>query len=219
MIALVGCSDDGNNNNDAGTDGPPAITLDCPTYCGKITANCTGANAQYGGSDAADATAHCMTTCAKFPVGAVTDTGGQATLGCRINHADNAVKAGMTPEVHCPHAGPAGDKIDAAGTCGSPCANFCQLEIAVCGLAGAMPTGQYASMAACMTACANFDKTHPYTVNTATFPAATPRGDSLACRMYHTTNAAVSAALAVTHCPHTQMTTTGMNPCAGTPVP
>ncbi len=211
MIALVGCGDSG------GSADAPAALPDCATYCTTITTNCTGANAQYGGSSAADATAHCMATCDKFPVGTLADMGGQNTLGCRLYHAKNAMTTSM-PAVHCPHAGPGGDKVDAAGVCGSPCVSFCTLEIAACGLSGAGTTGQYASMQACTDACANFDKTHAFTVDTTTFPSATPRGDSLACRLYHTTNALITGNAAM-HCPHTKALTESGNPCFGAATP
>jgi len=213
MIALVGCGgDDGNNNIDAAIDGRPQLTLDCATYCSTISANCTAANTQY-----ADAN-HCMATCNKFTVGTSADMGGQNTLGCRLYHAQNAMLSG-DPATHCPHAGPAGAAISAANpaVCGDACTSFCSLEIAICGSLDAPISGvpaQYQNVAACMTACGNFNKSKPLVAGTTNSP-----GDSLACRIYHLTNAAISTANATTHCPHTQMTTTAPNPCAGTPMP
>jgi hypothetical protein len=210
-LVLLGCGSDNKTTADA------AVTLDCTTYCTKIAANCTGANAQFGGSSADDATAHCTATCAKFDVGTAADTSG-ATLGCHLYHAGAAAGGAANATTHCPHAGPAGAAVNAAaGVCGDPCTNFCATNLAVCGVMGTAATGQYASMGACMTACAGFDKTHLYTVDTTAFPAATPKGDSLACRLYHLTNAATSAANATIHCPHTQGPPTG--PCAGAATP
>lgn len=215
-LALVGfgCGGNGNKAVDAAppidvappidtasqVDAPP-LTLDCNSYCTTIAANCTGLNAQYGGANAVDATAHCMATCAKFTPGALSDMSGN-TLGCRIYHANNAKVTGMLG-IHCPHAGPAGAAVNAAtGTCGDPCLNFCTLEIAACGVVGAAPFGQYTDMNACMTACSGFDKAHSYTINGGVSPTVNPIGDSLACRLYHTTNALITGA-AATHCPHT----------------
>lgn len=214
LVGFVGCGDDGKTTTpiDAPVvtppiDAAPVVALDCPTYCGEILANCTGATAQYPDM------AHCTAACAAFPVGTskVTDTSGN-TLGCRIYHAGAPAKA--TPATHCPHAGPAGDVTTAAGagTCGDPCTSFCNLEVKACGTTAAPITGitpVYADTAACMTACNGFDKTHLY--------GTTSAGDSLACRLYHATNAAISATNATTHCPHTQATPTG--PCAGAPTP
>jgi hypothetical protein len=222
-LLLIGC---GSSNNTT-VDAPPPIdaapdaatlALDCPTYCANIKANCTGLNTQYFDDT------HCMATCAKFPLGASTDTSGN-TLGCRIYHANNAKVTSM-PDVHCPHAGPGGAAISNAATppavCGDACTNFCTLEIAACGLSGAAATGQYASMTACMTACGGmntgFDKTHLYNYDPSKTPVAAPTGDSLACRLYHVTNAIQGTTQATTHCPHTgpDPLPTG-NPCNGTP--
>jgi hypothetical protein len=200
------------SDRDGGVDAPPIDAaplpaLDCPTYCTTILANCTLTNAQYPDM------AHCTAACASFPVGTskVTDTTGN-TLGCRIYHAGAPSKA--TPSTHCVHAGPGGDRTTAvgAGTCGDACTSFCNLEIKTCGTTAAPITGitpVYADAAACMTACAGFDKTHLYGVTSA--------GDSLACRLNHATNAAISATSATTHCPHLQSTPTG--PCAGAATP
>jgi len=198
ILALVGCSDDNKTTVDAAA----AVALDCATYCTEILANCTGDNVQYADS------AHCMAACGSFAPGALTDTGGQNTLGCRIYHA--GTPSATTPATHCPHAGPGGDKTNVvapAGTCGDACTSFCTLEIKACGVTGdAGGNGQYASQAACLTSCAGFpNKDKLYS------PAS--HGDSLACRLYHATNAAISGN-AVTHCPHTGPSPAGAtNPC------
>lgn len=189
--ALVGCSDD----DPPAVDGAVAtLTQDCPTYCSNIATVCSGANAQI-------TEPNCLGTCAKFPLGAATDTAGVNSLGCRLYHIQNiSVRAGDAA-THCPHAGPGGAKVDAAsGTCGDACTSFCEIETKSCGTTAAPLTGiqaNYASVAACVTACATFDKSVPYTAGS------TPAGNTLACRLYHATNAAVSATAAMTHCKHT----------------
>jgi hypothetical protein len=213
-LALLGaCSDDNKKTPDAGAgSGSDAAgsasdamttTLDCTMYCNTITAACTAGNAQFGGTSAADATAHCMGTCASFDTS--TAQAG-ATLGCHIYHAMAAMAS--QPDFHCPHAGPAGDKIGMAGFCGDPCTNFCTLVQKTCGVKGTDANGQYTDMTDCMNACNGFEKTVQYTVNTTTFPSANPTGDNLACRLYHATNAAVSATAANGHCPHTAVVST-----------
>lgn len=187
---------------DAATNPPSdaATALDCTNYCTTIGTACTGTNAQFGGSSAADAAAHCMGTCASFPSSA-TQTGD--TLGCHLYHAMNAAMPNGAA-VHCPHAGPAGDVIGtgstAGGVCGDACTNFCTLVQFTCTGANAA----YASVADCLTACATFSTTARYTIDTTNFPSTNPTGNTLACRLYHATNAAVSAAAAPTHCPHTK---------------
>jgi hypothetical protein len=209
MIALVGvgCGDDGNKVVDAPAaqiDAPPTrpvLPLTSQAYCDTIQATCTGTNAQY-----ADAP-RCLAAADAFAKGAAsTETTGN-TLGCRIYHAQNAMIGGDAAAyaTHCPHAGPAGAKIDAAtGQCGSPCESFCAMDTKICGTDAAPVTGvtnRYTDLAACMTACAAFDKTVP-------FSAAAPNGNTFACRVAHLTNAALYTAQAApatvnTHCGHT----------------
>jgi hypothetical protein len=217
MFALAGCGGDGNPAIDAAV-APDAPALDCATYCSEIQANCTGGNAQYPDM------AHCMATCASFSVGTsqVTDMSGN-TLGCRIHYA--GAPSMMEAATHCFHAGPAGDLITATAPAfcsgGDVCASFCTLEIKACGSLDAPlpgnprdntnnPIYQYRNMASCMTSCAAFDKTHEYSTMAA--------GDSLACRLYHATIAAIAVTPnGTTECPYTGPTPRG--PCAGTATP
>jgi hypothetical protein len=198
LLVLVGCGSDDKPATDAAVS-----SLTCDNYCAEIQANCTGANAQYPD------VAHCMGTCAAFAPGTAADQSGN-TLGCRIYHA--GAPSMMTPGTHCVHAGPGGDLTSAtgAGTCGDPCTSFCTIEIKACGSKDAPLTGitaQYQNMAACMTACSGFDKTKAYSTSAS--------GDSLACRLYHVTNASVSSMTAMTHCAHTGPSPLPAgNPCA-----
>ncbi|MEO7729374.1 MAG: hypothetical protein ABIY55_00240 [Kofleriaceae bacterium] len=178
--------------------------LDCTSYCTDIQTNCTGANAQYPDMG------HCTASCALFPVGNRGDTTGN-TLACRLYHA--GVPAMGAPNTHCVHAGPGGDRTNVAapGTCGDACESFCILEVGACGTLDAPIPGitpQYQNRTACLSACAGFDRTHLYSIGAS--------GNSLACRLYHVTNAAVSG-LAETHCSHTNQVPTG--PCSGVASP
>jgi hypothetical protein len=207
MFALVACSsDDKKPATDAAppiSDSPVAATPTCTAYCADIQAHCTAANAQYPTAD------QCMATCTTFTVGTGADTSGN-TLGCRAYHA--GAPAMTAPDTHCPHAGPGGDLVTAAapGTCGDACTSFCNLEIKVCGSLDAPLTGitaRYQNAAACMTACGNFAKTTPYST-------ASSAGNTLACRLFHATNAALYSAMGNTatasnHCGHTAETATG----------
>jgi hypothetical protein len=225
LLALVAaCGGDDKKTVDAA---PPAdVAIDTATvapsataYCTDIIAHCTGANAQYPTTTAMD---QCLGTAASFPVGKTGETSGN-TLGCRAYHA--GAPAMTDPATHCIHAGPGGDQVtSAAGTCGDACTSFCNLEIKTCGSLDAPLTGitaQYQNQAACMTACGTFNKTAKYVLNST---QAAPSGNSLACRLYHATNAAYytkigDVAKANTHCGHTgDVQTTGL-PCNGTPAP
>jgi hypothetical protein len=175
--------------------------LDCTNYCTTIASACTGGNAQFGGSNAADATAHCMGSCLTFPSSA-TQSGD--TLGCHLHHAMNAAMPNAAA-TDCVQAGPGGDVIGAGstagGVCGDACTNFCTLVQGICTGANAV----YASVTDCLSACSGFVTTARYTIDATTFPSANPTGNTLACRLYHATNAAVSPSAAATHCQHTKV--------------
>ncbi len=164
---------------DAATDAPATdapATPTCMAYCAAIQGACTGDNQQYGSMEA------CLGACSSFAVGTAGATSGN-TLACRTYHAGAAATG---PATHCTHAGPGGD-----GPCGTNCEGFCTIAQGVC--TGA--NQQFASMAVCMTACAGFATGTRY--NTAQ-----TSGNTFACRLYHLSVAASSAASATTHCPH-----------------
>jgi hypothetical protein len=142
----------------------------CDAYCKSITDNCTGEHSQYGAPE------FCQGSCAAFPLGEASDMSGN-TLGCRTYHAGAAA---MDPAVHCGHAGPGG-----GSACGENCEGFCSIAQTAC-------PEVWADAGACMAACANFDPAEPY-------DATDVKGNSLACRLYHATAAAVDP---VTHCAH-----------------
>jgi hypothetical protein len=203
-LALAACGDSSNKTVDAAPadmaiDARPVLPLTPQAYCDTIGTACTGANAQYASSMA------CLAAAAAFTPGAAsTETSGD-TLGCRIYHAQNAMISN-DPTTHCPHAGPIGAKVDAAtGVCSaSPCAAFCALDNKLCGTDAAPVTGvtnRYTTNAACLTACANFDKTVQFNSSTTT-------GPTFACRVFHLENVAIYTAMAMpnlvnAHCGHT----------------
>jgi len=224
LLALVACGGDDKKTTDGGSapkadaslDAAAAVVPDVTKYCTDIIAHCTGENAQYPTATAMD---QCLGTAATWPVGHTGDATGN-TLGCREYHA--GALAVSDPATHCIHAGPGGDQMKNAGTCGDPCTSFCTLQIGTCGSIDTPVTGitpQYQNIAACMTACANFDKDHLYVLNKT---PATPSGNSLACRLYHATNAALyrkrnDLPTASAHCGHAAATPTGPCSAAATP--
>ena len=216
-LALVGfgCGDSGNKQTDAPMqmiDAPavtPPLTLDCTTYCTHLNTDCPAA-----GATGQIAMANCMGTCAAFKPGTQADTSGN-TLGCRNYHLQNIEVRNMSAATHCPHTGVlGGPAAGATAVCAdaapanTPCANFCALQTKICGTDANQVTGvtnRYADSAACLTACAAFTTTPEAT------PSATT-GNTLACRVYHVTNAAAqtTAAGVNTHCGHT-LTSTATN--------
>jgi hypothetical protein len=187
-------TDSGTPDVDSGTPGTDAGRTDptCAAYCTAITASCTGANRQYGTSDGAQMDA-CMTACGAFGwmTGTAGDTSGN-TLGCRLYHATAAAGSDANHMTHCPHAGPLG-----GGVCGtSDCVDFCAADAQVC-------SGTYATMDACVAACATWSDASSVQSPTTT------SGNTLSCRTYHLTAAAASGG-AATHCPHTGLTGGGV---------
>jgi len=187
LTALAACGDDGGSTPvdaptaiDAANLDAPASAPTCAAYCTAIAANCTAANLMY--ASAGD----CMASCGRLAVGTAADTSGN-TLGCRLYHANNAAGGAGNANTHCRHAGPGGD-----GVCGANCEGFCTIVQGSCATQQPPP---YASMSACMTACAGYATTPPY--------VAAATGNNLACRLYHATAA---SALPATHCAHTAMT-------------
>jgi hypothetical protein len=150
----------------------------CDSYCTKIMANCTGANAQFVNNGA------CLGTCSAWAAGTAGATTGNS-LACRDYHAGAAT--GANAALHCPHAGPAG-----GGTafCGTPCEGFCAVATAKCAT-------QWASASTCATECAAF------ATDGGSFNTATTTGNNYECRMYHLSVAATDTTQAGTHCPHT----------------
>lgn len=172
-LLLAACSDSGGSTNDAATDAQTTGTptggaedtsgnFDCATYCERITANCTGGNAQYSNQQL------CEATCGRLDPGSASDKTGN-TLGCRLYHAGAAEG---DPDTHCTHAGPGGN-----GMCGSNCEGFCGIATRAC-------PDVWPELAACETTCATFSNAEPY-------DAGDISGDTLACRLYHLTVATV----------------------------
>ena len=79
----------------------------CDAFCDQVTANCTGANAQFANRGA------CMTWCSSQTSGNWNDTKGN-TIACRAYHASFPAKADA--KTHCPHAGPSGGGVCASAT-------------------------------------------------------------------------------------------------------
>jgi hypothetical protein len=153
--------------------------LTCDTYCDTIGTACTGPQLQYASRAA------CMALCPTFPVGTLADTSGN-TLGCRLNVATTIAGDG---EASCTAAGPGGAGPGSMANCGTDCESFCASAVQVC-------PKDFTSEAACRLLCAPIPECPPYTV----VPGAPlPDANTIQCRLYHLTSAALDPA---THCPH-----------------
>lgn len=179
-LALAGCGSPSTGGDmSVGDMAMSSSAPNCTDYCTKIAANCTagsgdsGSNAQYPDS------ATCLKTCSMSSMwasGMTGDTSGD-TLGCRIYHAGAAAS---NPVLHCPHAGPTG-----GNTCGTWCANYCDLMAKNC-----TGTNAVYDTTTCMTKCMTIPTTGH--VNDQS-------GDSIQCRIWHLGKAFDDA---VKHCPH-----------------
>lgn len=99
---------------------------DCDHYCDLVQATCTDEFQVYESRE------QCEQVCLNTPPGAVTDAGGQDTLGCRTYHAYNAMALSLLP--HCSHSGPAGNGVCSvtADTPAANCTPYCRLAHAGC---------------------------------------------------------------------------------------
>ena len=177
--AAVHCAHGSDSGGEVCIDPPTEPT--CADYCAKISAVCTGDNAQYESESA------CLDYCATFgklPVGELSDTAGN-TIGCRIYHADVASADAESAQLHCPHAGPSGGDV-----CGAWCEVYCQLSSANC----APPSALFPGDAECLEACAAYSDGGDIGAT---------GGDSVQCRIYHLGVAGNPAAGGPeTHCAH-----------------
>lgn len=91
----------------------------CVDYCRLVMVSCPSEFAVY------DDEAQCVKACAAMDPGDAVDDTGSNTVGCRRNHAYNALIGGQ--DLHCPHAGPGGN-----GVCGTNCDSYCTLLAEAC---------------------------------------------------------------------------------------
>ncbi|HOU94944.1 MAG TPA: hypothetical protein PLU22_28030, partial [Polyangiaceae bacterium] len=160
----------GGDEGVAGESGAAAgatVTL-CDAYCGRVQVACAGDTAVYTGE------ATCLGVCGALPPGAPGDEIGNS-VECRLRQAEHAIDT-AEPAIHCPGAGPGGD-----GTCGQNCESYCVLLQRLC---PARFDAAYDGLAACATACTEIPDASGFTT-------AISQGDSLQCRLWHVSAAAV----------------------------
>jgi len=159
----------------------------CDAYCSIGLSKCTVASGwPLMESNAFNDQTSCHSICsAAYNIGNIdTDTTGN-TLGCRFYHAQAAISIG--DYIHCSHATASGNGVCTSNSA-SFCNNYCQLNTQICN----GTHSQYASESACLSYCQNdLDSFQGVWNDTA--------GDSIGCRIYHSTAGVLDAA---THCPH-----------------
>jgi len=166
-----------------GTGGTIGHDLNCTNYCAAILSGCvTGDVIQY------KSLLSCTKSCPAFVLGTLQDTSSN-TLGCRFSHALAALES---PAQNCAAAGPSG-----GGVCGTNCDAYCTLMLSIC-------PSVYENQADCNTSCVAMVGVSDTVYNTSL------AGDTLQCRIYHSTFAAEGNPNL--HCMHASPTP--LLPCA-----
>lgn len=145
----------------------------CEKYCTSVTANCTGANEQYGSME------ECTMFCRALPLNesgrGSGDVSSASSVACRQYWADSPAKT--NPDAYCLAAGPFG-----GNACGDRCTAFCDIVLAACSPdAGNAP---FADQPSCATACAGFTYRDAGTDGGGEGPNGPDAGDSLNCRLF-----------------------------------
>jgi hypothetical protein len=157
----------------------PAIASgkQCSDYCTLVMDVCTGKDAVYKTRE------QCLGFCSKLDPGDGQEVESPNTVDCRIREADIAK---LEPGDHCKAAGPGGN-----GVCGTDCDAYCTVYPLVC------PDDYlYKSKADCVQACSGLLDQDRYNI------VSDHEGDSIECRLVHTSSASVSPKDAMDHCPH-----------------
>jgi len=173
---------------DAGASGASAEmppSPECLAYCDQAKAVC--GDLLYRSDDA------CLATCALLPLqGADKDS-----VACRGRQLDNAVQTNEDLALYCANAGPGGNDA-----CGSNCENYCRLFARAC----SKEFEKYATVASdgddgtavCISKCLGLVDTHLYDAR----DTGNYLGDTLQCRIVHTTSATVDP---MAHCSHAEL--------------
>jgi hypothetical protein len=163
---------DSSGTDDASTGEP--VDLSCENYCSIYLSSCADFSEYANEAD-------CLSNCMQWPVGTEADIEGDS-LGCRLYHV--TVASQTEPDMHCPHAGPAGAGIciaELAPDCDTYCADF----MANC--TGDLYT--YEDNDDCLEQCGTW---YPGT-------AKDTAGHTVGCHTYH---AGAAMAGPEEHCPH-----------------
>lgn len=153
-----------------------ANSKQCKDYCTTVMANCSGANGVYTTEQV------CLGVCAALDPGDPNEPVGN-TVACRARQA-RLVKE---PETDCLGAGPGGN-----GVCGTDCEAYCQIYPQICAA-----DYEYKTTDDCLKACSGLiEQPNRYNLTT------DHSGDTIECRLVHTSAASSDATEAATHCPH-----------------
>jgi len=190
-------------SGDAGAAGDTSTTPpspQCQTYCSLAAEVCGGNNAIYADEST------CFGVCALLPPGEEIEPTGN-TVACRVNQLQVAQQ--VTPgepatlPSYCAAAGPGGND-----KCGSNCESYCLLYAGACQADQPQLGNTQYNQKTCVEKCQGL-------TNLDTFDwMSTYTGDTLQCRLTHTSAATVDPK---THCVHAQLQAQGqanpIGPC------
>jgi hypothetical protein len=159
--------------------GKVVYSQQCHDYCDLVMDACTGKNTVYTTKDI------CLGVCSHLDPGDDEDTTVN-TVACRQFYADEATRE---PIDNCRFAGPGG-----GGKCGTDCQAYCQLFPDVC-----PDDYKYKSTADCLKFCGALPDQKDFDVARDHGLTAEHGGDTIECRLVHTSSATLKPA---EHCPH-----------------
>lgn len=190
-----GVRSDDDAGDDSNDDDTPSneVSQACADYCEAAMANCQDEFQVYTSQ------AICESLCSNLPLGDRDEPAGN-TIACR---AEQARLAGTTgePEVHCPNAGPGGNKRGSNVGCGTDCEAYCLLHPLLCDIDGEFPLEQDE----CLRQCAGLREKATFDVERDHHDQ-----DSLECRLVHLTSAAEAP---LEHCWHASLAPREGTPC------
>jgi len=156
--------------------GTDQLLAGCSEYCDVVLEACPGDLSVYEDRET------CEATCAAFDAANPSTTGN--TLACRLEQARFAEQAEtIEKSAHCPAAGPGGGSVCTSEEI-SDCEGYCSLYMQACDSIS-MKWG-FGNEAECIQKCSALEPAGEYTVE-----AAPDTGDTLACRLYYSSRAAL----------------------------
>jgi hypothetical protein len=153
--------------------GDPSADPVCEQYCQAVDVACPGTFQVYESTD------QCLAVCRATTPGSKADSGGQNTIGCRSSHAFNALLKEPGPEVHCTHAGPAGDGVCSEKEDGN-CQSYCRLAAAATTCSAEYEEHYPNGLDDCMAECVGLSDAASGKLGYSTLTA---KGDTLKCRI------------------------------------
>jgi hypothetical protein len=153
---------------------PRVDSQQCKDYCSVVMDACSDDDAVYANLG------QCLSVCATLDPGDPEEIHEENTVACRAREAENAKDE---PKGYCRSAGPGGN-----GKCGTDCEAYCQIFPQIC-----PKQYEYGSSEECLRACGALTEQDRYNLED------DHGGDTIECRLVHTSSASVDP---TGHCAH-----------------